>query len=117
MLDYADSRLKIDFASRAVTLDGEPLALTRKEYDLFAFLARHSGELVPRATLLRSVWGYSDKVRTRTLDAHVARLRSRLGRDSAGCIETVVRVGYRFKPLAEESGPAIAAAAGVPLTV
>jgi DNA-binding response OmpR family regulator len=116
MVEYANARLKIDFARRTVTLGGEPVKLTRKEYDLLAFLARHPGELVPRATLLRSVWGYGDKIRTRTLDAHVARLRSRLGRDSV-YIETVVREGYRFKARAEASGLTFAAAAPTPLTV
>lgn len=96
MATYADAHLEIDFARRAVVLDGRPLVLTQKEYELIAFLVCHAGQLVTRSTLLRCVWGYGEAIRTRTLDAHVARLRARLGPHS-GCIETVFRAGYRFR--------------------
>jgi two-component system response regulator RegX3 len=101
---YADAHMRIDFENRVVTLDGLPLVLTNKEYELIAYLASHPGELVPRATLLRSIWGYGASIRTRTLDAHVARVRARLGRYSGQYIETVFRGGYRFRPFFEPEG-------------
>jgi DNA-binding response OmpR family regulator len=98
MAVYSDAHLSVDFETRTVLLDGERLPLTRKEYELAAFLVRYAGELIPRATLLSAVWGYSEGIRTRTLDAHVARLRARLGRYSVDYIETVFGRGYRFRP-------------------
>jgi DNA-binding response OmpR family regulator len=98
MAVYADAHLRVDFENRAVVLDGRNLVLTRKEYELFAYLVRYAGELVPRATLLGTIWGYGSAIRTRTLDAHVARVRARLGPYSRDYIETIFRRGYRFRP-------------------
>jgi hypothetical protein len=61
---YHDQHLDLDFGNRTALLDGEPLTLTRKEYDLLAFLIEHAGALVTRETLLLCVWGYSNQIRT-----------------------------------------------------
>jgi len=95
---YHDQHLDLDFARKTALLDSEPLTLTRKEYDLLAFLIEHAGELVTRETLLSHVWSYSNQIRTRTLDVHILRLRRKLGQDSGKYIETIFGVGYRFQP-------------------
>ena len=72
--------------------------MTRKEYDLLALLIQNAGEVVTREMLLLRVWGYSNQIRTRTLDVHIRRLRKKLGEHSGTYIETIFSVGYRFQP-------------------
>lgn len=95
---YQDAHLRIDFQRQSVAVDGRPLTLTRKEYELLAFLAGHAGEIVPREALLACVWGYQEGVRTRTLDMHLSLLRAKLQPYSAGYLERVFRKGCRFQP-------------------
>jgi len=95
---YQDSHLDLDFEQKTALLDGKPLGLTRKEYDLLALLIQNAGEVVARETLLLRVWGYSNQIRTRTLDVHIRRLRKKIGEHSAVYIETIFGVGYRFQP-------------------
>jgi DNA-binding response OmpR family regulator len=95
---YFDSRLAVDFRATAVTLDSTPVALTKMEFRLLVLLAQNAGEVVPRATLLRSVWGYGPEIHTRTLDVHVRRLRAKLGDYSRQHIETIFGIGYRLQP-------------------
>ncbi len=95
---YEDTHLNISFARRQVEVDGAPITLTRKEYELLALLAQNAGEIVPRDVLLRQVWGYSDGVRTRTLDVHIRRVRKKLAPFTGQYIETIFGVGYRFQP-------------------
>ena len=95
--------LEIDESARATSLDGEPVALTRKEFDLLLELARHSGEVVKREDLMARVWDVNWFGSTKTLDVHI---RS-LARSSATTpmhprfIDTVRGVGFRF------SGPGV----------
>ena len=95
---YEDTHLNISFARRQVEVDGAPVTLTRKEYELLALLAQNAGEIVPRDALLRQVWGYSEGVRTRTLDVHIRRVRKKLAPFTDQYIETIFGVGYRFQP-------------------
>jgi DNA-binding response OmpR family regulator len=95
---YEDTHLNISFARRQVEVDGAPVTLTRKEYELLALLAQNAGEIVPRDALLRQVWGYSEGVRTRTLDVHIRRVRKKLAPFTGQYIETIFGVGYRFQP-------------------
>lgn len=95
---YEDSHLNINFARRQVEVDGSAVTLTRKEYELLALLAHNAGEIVTREALLRQVWGYSDGVRTRTLDVHIRRVRKKLAPFTDRYIETIFGVGYRFQP-------------------
>ena len=81
--------------SRLVLHDGAPVALTRREYDLFLFLCEHPRRVFSRAQLLRQVWGYDMVGTERTVDVHVRRLRVKLG-DAARIIATVRGVGYRL---------------------
>ena len=95
---YRDAHLTLDFQRRAATLDGSPVTLTRKEYDLLSMLVSYAGVIVPRSELLMRVWGYGDGIRTRTLDVHIRHLRKKLGVYSDVYIETVFGVGHRFQP-------------------
>jgi two-component system KDP operon response regulator KdpE len=95
---YDDGDLVIDLARREVTLQGTPLALTRKEYAVLALLLRHAGRVVTQQQLLRDIWGA-----THTHDSHylrivVGKLRQKLGDDPATprWLKTEPGVGYRF---------------------
>ena len=72
--------------------------MTHKEYELLALLVENAGEIIPRKILLLRVWGYTNEIRTRTLDVHVRRLRKKLGSYSEQYIETIFGIGYRFQP-------------------
>ena len=91
--------LTLDPARHAVTLDGRPLALTPKEFDLLQVLLESAGRVLSRERLLSHVWGYAraDEIESRTVDVHVRRLRAKLG-DFGSRIATVKAVGYRFEP-------------------
>jgi DNA-binding response OmpR family regulator len=87
--------LALDVDSYAVTVQGRPLDLTYKEFELLRFLAERPGRVVTRPTLLREVWGYDFYGGTRTVDVHVRRLRAKLGPEHEALIQTVRGVGYR----------------------
>ena len=86
--------LAIDFAARTVAVDGDPVALTRKEFDLLAALAWAPGATVDRQRLLLEVWHSDVPGLSRTLDVHIATLRAKLG--CPGLLQTVRGVGYRL---------------------
>ncbi|MCE0766545.1 response regulator transcription factor [Pseudonocardia kujensis] len=86
--------VEIDLARRAVTVAGAEVGLARKEFDLLAALARREGAVVARDELLDEVWGTTDSSARRTLEAHVALVRSKLGRPEV--IVTARGVGYRL---------------------
>ena len=81
---------------RTASLDGEPLTLTMREFDLLAFLMQSPGEVFSRETLLRRVWGWDFDGGSRTVDVHVQTIRSKLGEQS-NLIQTVRGVGYRMR--------------------
>ena len=95
---YSDEHLRLDFHKHQAELDGQMLTLTCKEYGVLALLVEHSGQIVPREALLRLIWGYGPRIRTRTLDVHIGRLRRKLGTYGVQHIETVCGIGYRFQP-------------------
>ncbi|HSD25271.1 MAG TPA: response regulator transcription factor [Solirubrobacterales bacterium] len=90
--------LEIDPGARSVEVDGEPIALARKEFDLLAELARNAGQVVTREDLMSRVWDVNWFGSTKTLDVHIKTLRRKLGDDSANprFIETVRGVGFRL---------------------
>ena len=88
--------LNLDVDRYEVTLDGEPLELTYKEFELLKFLATHRGRVFSRDQLLNQVWGYDFIGGTRTVDVHIRRLRAKLGPKYASLIDTVRNVGYKF---------------------
>ena len=89
--------LSIDLAAHSVSLGGREVDLTGTEFKLLHRLARRPGRAFSREQLLSEVWGYTEDVESRTLDTHVKRLRSKLGRIGEW-IQTVRGVGYRFRP-------------------
>jgi two-component system, OmpR family, response regulator RegX3 len=88
--------LEIDVRGRRAMLDGSPLALTVKEFDLLALLASEPGAVVSRQRILREVWDTEWFGSTKTVDVHVASLRKKLG--DPAWIETVRGVGLRLVP-------------------
>jgi DNA-binding response OmpR family regulator len=94
-LVYRGTHLQADFETVAVAVEGQPVRLTRREFDLLQYLVQNRNRVVSRDRLLERVWGYERVVETRSVDVHVGRLRHKLG--TAGRqIETVVGLGYRF---------------------
>lgn len=89
--------LVIDLTKRKVTLDGEILPLTFKEYELLRFLAANRGRVFTRETLLNKIWGYDYYGGERTVDVHIRRLRAKIEGGGRNFIETVRGVGYRFR--------------------
>jgi two-component system phosphate regulon response regulator PhoB len=74
-------------------LEGHPVELTSTEFKLLLFLTERAGKAQDRNDLLRTVWGYSDEVHSRTLDTHMKRLRQKLG-EHAAMVETIRGIGY-----------------------
>ena len=95
---FDDGRLHVDLARREVRLDGEPVALGRKEYALLALLVRHAGRVVTQPHLLREVWGPTHQHDTHYLRILVGKLRHKLGDDATAprYIATEPGVGLRF---------------------
>jgi DNA-binding response OmpR family regulator len=85
--------VSVDVAARRVTLDGEPVALTRTEFDLLVCLTETPGTVLSRSRLLERVWDWPD-ASTRTVDSHVKALRAKVGPQH---IRTVHGVGYAWE--------------------
>jgi two-component system, OmpR family, response regulator RegX3 len=88
--------LVVDFRAHRVTLAGDEVPLTSKEFDLLALLAREAGAVVDRERILRDVWQTTWYGSSKTIDVHVAAIRRKLG--DPGWIETVRGVGLRLRP-------------------
>ena len=88
--------LKVDFTARRVTVDGEEVDLSPKEYDLLFYMIRNRGIALSREKLISDVWGYDFFGDDRTLDTHIKLLRKQLGK-YADRITTLRGVGYRFE--------------------
>lgn len=99
--DVSLGRLRIDAERHVVTLDGTDLALTARELDLLAYLARRPGRTVSREQLLAEVWGWTVGD-VSTITVHVRRLREKIEADAAApeIIATVWGVGYRLNAAA-----------------
>ncbi|MFA7667441.1 MAG: winged helix-turn-helix domain-containing protein, partial [Burkholderiaceae bacterium] len=90
--------LQIDFAGREARINGRPVSLTAKEFDLIAHFARNPGRVFTRAQLLDAVWGTSFEGYEHNVNTHINRLRSKIEIDPARprYVLTVRGVGYRF---------------------
>lgn len=94
----ASGPLQIDPVRREVTVGGEPVHLTVREFDLLLFLARHPDRPFTRAQLLEQIWGITYEGYDRTIDSHVQRLRAKIEADAGNPehVRTVWGVGYKF---------------------
>lgn len=101
-------RLRVDLDRHLAYVDGEPITLTRKEFQLLAILAAEPEVAVKRERLLREVWHTSWRGVSRTLDVHMATLRQKIGEGAQ--IQTIRGVGYRI--VAGDDQPRAATAAG-----
>lgn len=85
--------LNINFPGNRVTIDGEEVSLTKKEFEILSLLSRTSPNLLTRTEILNSVWGENEFVLDRTVDVHITRLRKKLG-DYSGIIVNRSGFGY-----------------------
>ncbi len=88
--------LTMNLASYQVSVKGQQIDLTYKEYELLRFLLTHRGRVFSRDALLRHVWGEEYLGGTRTVDVHIRRLRAKIGTEFDTLIQTVRNVGYKF---------------------
>lgn len=97
---YSDERVIIDLKERKLSVDGEVIKLSRKEFELLKRLINNAGRLVTQQQLLREIWGGTHVEDTHYLRIFIARLRTKLSDDPANprYIETEPGVGYRFLP-------------------
>lgn len=99
---FVAGRLMLDLVGHKVAVDGEPIPLTHKEFELVRFLADHRGRVVTREMMLEQLWGKDFYGGLRTVDVHIRRIRSKLEIGGFRCIATVRNVGYKF--VEEERG-------------
>lgn len=88
--------LVIDDVAHEVTIDGEVVVLTPKEYDLLKYFISNHKIALSREQLLTNIWGYDFYGDDRTVDTHVKTLRQHLGK-YGDCIKTIRKVGYKFE--------------------
>ena len=88
--------LQLDLSNYRVTVSGEPIVMTFKEYELLRFLAMNAGRVFTREQLLNRVWGYDYFGGARTVDVHIRRIRAKIEIHGQEFIETVRNVGYRL---------------------
>ena len=91
-----------DTKSRELSLHGEVVTLTQKEYELMVFLLRNEGRVISRGHLLQVVWGTSPQINTRTVDTHISRLRNKLDikSDKSGWeLSSIYQHGYRLEKI------------------
>jgi len=92
--------LQIDPHRREVTMNGESVTLTSREFELLLHFAQHPGHVFSRAQLLDSVWGYGHEGYEHTVNSHINRLRAKIERDPShpDHIVTIWGVGYKLQP-------------------
>ncbi|MDB4435208.1 response regulator transcription factor [Akkermansiaceae bacterium] len=94
--DFLLGPFRFDKNALAFFIHDQPLSLSLIEFKLFLFLCQRAGQSQDRNHLLKVVWGYSDEIRSRTLDTHMKRLRKKLGNEGS-FIETIRGIGYRVR--------------------
>jgi two-component system alkaline phosphatase synthesis response regulator PhoP len=102
---YEKGRLRIDYDTYEVTLDGQSIMLGLREFELLKFFVQYPQRVFSRGQILDLVWGQDVYVEPRTVDVHIRRLRQRIERDDANptFILTVRGVGYKCNPDALET--------------
>jgi len=96
VLDFGEVR--VDQEKHEVVVRGEATHFTKKEFELLLCLAENEGRVMRSSDLLKRVWDYDDSIRSRTLDVHIGRVRSKIEREpgSPEIIVTVPCIGYKF---------------------
>ncbi len=95
--DMVQKGLVIDSNAFTAFVDGEPLELTLKEFELLSYLYENSGRVLTRDQLLNAIWGYDYLGDSRTVDSHIARLRTKLGDYGASHLKTIYGMGYKLE--------------------
>ncbi|MBR4588460.1 MAG: response regulator transcription factor [Lachnospiraceae bacterium] len=88
--------IKIDNAAHVVTIDGEAIELSYKEFELLTYFVENKGIALPREKILNNVWNYDYYGDPRTIDTHVKKLRSKMG-EKGDHIKTIWGLGYKFE--------------------
>ncbi|MBQ3406940.1 MAG: response regulator transcription factor [Lachnospiraceae bacterium] len=99
VLDVAG--IRVDKAAHQVTIDGEPIELSFKEFELLQYFVENNGIALSREKILNAVWTYDYFGDARTIDTHVKKLRSKMGAKGE-YIRTIWGMGYKFDPNAEK---------------
>ncbi len=89
--------LVIDDSAFVAYIDGTPLELTLKEFELLSYLYQNSGRVLTRDQLLNAIWGYDYLGDSRTVDSHIARLRTKLSDYGAAHLKTIYGMGYKLE--------------------
>lgn len=89
--------IRIDRQAHQVTVDGKPIELSFKEFELLSYFVENKGIALSREKILNAVWNYDYYGDARTIDTHVKKLRSKLG-DKGKQIQTIWGMGYKFEP-------------------
>lgn len=87
--------LSLDENKREINLEGQPIDLTYKEFELLLYMLKNKGLVLDRESIISKVWGYDFQGETRTVDVHIATLRNKLG-PWAKYIHTVRNIGYKI---------------------
>jgi DNA-binding response OmpR family regulator len=95
VIELDNGGLRADITARVVYIDGARIEMSPKEYDLFFYLLSNKNIALSREKLLNLVWEYDYEGDIRTVDAHIQRLRQKLGISDR--IQTVYKTGYRFE--------------------
>ena len=93
--------IRVDKAAHQVTIDGKPIELSFKEFELLQYFVENSGIALSREKILNAVWNYDYFGDARTIDTHVKKLRSKMG-EKGEYIRTIWGMGYKFDPNAEK---------------
>lgn len=88
--------IRIDKAAHSVTVDGQPVELSYKEFELLSYFMENKGIALSREKILNSVWNYDYFGDARTIDTHVKKLRSKMG-EKGDLIKTIWGMGYKFE--------------------
>jgi two-component system KDP operon response regulator KdpE len=95
--------LEVDLVHHMATLDGDPLQLTAREFELLAYLARHAGKVCTHHMILKDVWGPGYGAESNYVRVYTHRLRKKMGDDDGRLLKTVPGIGYQLLPGTHEA--------------
>ena len=98
--EYHSGSLVVIPSRHLVQVNGQPVTLTLKEYDLLCLFLSEPGTVFTRSRLLDEIWGYTFDGESRTVDVHIRTLRQKLG-DAGACIQTIRGIGYKWEEQTE----------------